>query len=188
VEHVVPANGSAEVTRLVIGLTGGPGAFFGVRLLEMLQDTPVETHLVICGCARNTILAETGCDPDDVRRLADRSYHEANQAARVSSGSFLTAGMIVAPCSTRSLGSIANGYANNLIHRAADVTIKEGRRLALLVDAPSLSAIDEENLLRMNAVPAVTVSHPNGSGPAAVDATVTELLALFGIRRQPPGA
>src|SRR5581483_8044385 len=129
---------SSRPTRLVVGLTGHPEAGLGVRLLELLRDAPIETHLVMCGCARDWVARTTGRTAEDVSRLADHVYDEANQAAKISSGSFLTAGMIVAPCSSRSLGSIAIGYASNLIHRAADVTLKEGRRLVLLVPASAL--------------------------------------------------
>lgn len=172
---------NAEKPRLVVGLTGGTGAAYGVRLLETLRAAHVETHVVMCRCARGSIGRETGRDPDAVLGLGDRTYHETNQAARISSGSFVTAGMIVAPCSTRSLASIASGYANNLIHRAADVTIKEGRRLVLVVGEPELGAIDLDNLARMSLVPGVAVSRASWDGGAAMDATIADALDLFGI-------
>lgn len=168
----------------MVGLTGGPGSAYGVRVLEALRAARVESHVVMCGCARSWIGRETGRDPDAVLRLAHRTYPEANQAARISSGSFITAGMIVAPCSTRSLASIASGYANNLIHRAADVTIKEGRRLVLVVGEPELGAIDMENLARMSLVPGVTVCRPRSGGAADTDATIADALELFGIDRR----
>ncbi len=145
-------------TRLVVGLTGGPEAGLGVRLLELLGDTPIETHLVMCGCAREWVARTTGRTADEVARLADRAYDQSNQAAKISSGSFLTAGMIVAPCSGRSLSSISIGYANTLIHRAADVTLKEGRRLVLLVPESALGPTSAESLARLRGVPGVVVA------------------------------
>ncbi len=149
---------SSRPTRLVVGLTGHPEAGLGVRLLELLRDAPIETHLVMCGCARDWVARTTGRTAEDVSRLADHVYDEANQAAKISSGSFLTAGMIVAPCSSRSLGSIAIGYASNLIHRAADVTLKEGRRLVLLVPASALGPGSAESVARLRAVPGAVVA------------------------------
>ena len=173
--------------RLVVGITGAEGATYAVRLLEVLRDTPVETHLVMCPCSRESLRAETGRDPADLRRLADRVYHPSNQAARISSGSFLTEGMIIAPCSATSLAAIATGLATTLIHRAADVMMKEGRRLALLVHESPLSAVHVENLRRLGRVscvmaPSVTsFSDPPASLDRMVDRTVARLLDLFGI-------
>ena len=150
--------GSERPARLVVGLTGGPEAGLGVRLLELLRDTPIETHLVMCGCARDWVARATGYTPEDVTRLADHVYDQGNQAAKISSGSFLTAGMIVAPCSGRSLGSISIGYANNLIHRAADVTLKEGRRLVLLVPESALGSASAESVARLRSVPGAVVA------------------------------
>jgi polyprenyl P-hydroxybenzoate/phenylacrylic acid decarboxylase-like protein len=141
----------------VVGITGGPGAEYGVHVLRTLANLEVDAHLVMCGCAADTIRQRTGLEAEDVLALAPRAYHEWNQAARISSGSFLTAGMIVTPCSTRSLASIAHGYANNLIHRAADVTIKEGRPLAVLVADANLGRVDVENVRWLGSVPGVTI-------------------------------
>lgn len=135
--------------RLSIGMTGATGAIYGVRILDALQDTPVETHLIMSAWARKTIVAETDRNPDEVLALADFVYEEGNQAARLSSGSFLTGGMIVAPCSMKTLAAIANGFSDNLISRAADVTLKEGRKLLLLVRESPLNAIHLENMLRL---------------------------------------
>src|SRR6266511_966897 len=101
----------AAPRRLIVGITGGTGAAFGVKLLQTLRDSPLETHLVMCDCSRATILAETGLELGQIRKLADRVYAHGNQAARISSGSFLTEGMVIAPCSMRSLAAIANGLA-----------------------------------------------------------------------------
>jgi 4-hydroxy-3-polyprenylbenzoate decarboxylase len=135
--------------RLVVAMTGATGAIYGVRILETLRDTPVETHAIISAWAEKTIAAETGWNATTVMELADYLYDENNQAARLSSGSFLTGGMIVAPCSMKSLSAIANGFSDNLISRAADVTLKEGRKLLLLVRESPLNAIHLENMLRL---------------------------------------
>jgi 4-hydroxy-3-polyprenylbenzoate decarboxylase len=135
--------------RLTVGMTGATGAIYGVRILEVLRDTPVETHLIMSSWARKTIVAEVGRKPDEVASLADFVYEEDNQAARLSSGSFLTGGMLVAPCSMKTLAAIANGYAENLIQRSADVCLKEGRKLLLLVRESPLNVIHLENMTRL---------------------------------------
>jgi flavin prenyltransferase len=135
--------------RLVVAMTGATGVIYGVRLLETLRDTPVETHLVMSGWARRTIIAETDRNPDAVLDLADQVHDEGDLAAPPASGSFLTDGMVVAPCSMKSLAAIATGVSENLVHRAADVTLKEGRRLLLLVRETPLSVIHLENMLRV---------------------------------------
>lgn len=155
---------------MVVGVTGGPGAGLAVRLLEALAPLPVETHLVMCGCASRRMEREVGRTPDEVRALADRVYAEGNQAARISSGSFLTAGMIVAPCSNTSLVSIGLGLATNLIHRAADVTMKEGRPLVLLLGEEDLGPLQAEALLRLERVLGVTVLPPTDAQAAVADA------------------
>jgi 4-hydroxy-3-polyprenylbenzoate decarboxylase len=135
--------------RLVVAMTGATGVIYGVRLLETLRDTPVETHLVMSVWARRTIIAETDRNPDAVRDLADQVHDEGDLSAPPASGSFLTDGMVVAPCSMKSLAAIATGVSENLVHRAADVTLKEGRRLLLLVRETPLSVIHLENMLRV---------------------------------------
>jgi flavin prenyltransferase len=166
--------------RLIVAMTGVDGARYGIGLLEALRQTSVEAHLVMCPCARQAIRAQTGRDPDLVRRLASRSYHPHNQAAKISSGSFLTRGMVIAPCSVRSMSAIVNGYATTLVARAADVTLKERRPLVLLVNESPLSPIQAENLRRAAAVPGVVVSWP---GQQAADEVVDGLLARFAIPR-----
>ncbi len=176
----------ARVPRLVIGLTGETGVLYGVRLLEMLAPTSIETHAIMCSCARRGI-SSTGRDPRHVAALADRTYGEWNQAARLSSGSFLTMGMLVAPCSPRSLGSIALGYANTLIHRAADVTMKEGRPLSLLLPVERLLDADRRHIARLEQVPGVRVgvARPQPSS-AQADTVLRGMLTLLGI--EPDGA
>lgn len=119
--------------RLIIGISGATGAIYGIRLLEVLRDVPeVETHLVITDMGKATISMETDRSIRDVEQLASKTYNVRDLAAPISSGSFETDGMIVAPCSARSLSAIANCANDNLLTRAADVTLKERRRLVLL--------------------------------------------------------
>jgi len=173
--------------RLVVGLSGATGAIYGVRILEVLQDTPVETHLIMSTWARKTITAEVGRNPDDVAALADHVYDESNQAARLSSGSFLTGGMLIAPCSMKTVAAIASGYADNLISRTADVCLKEGRKLVLLARESPLNAIHLENMLKLARMGVVIMppvpafyARPR-SLDEMVDHTVGRVLDHFGI-------
>jgi len=119
--------------RIVVGLSGASGAIFGIRALEMLAAIEdVETHLVISSGARTTISMETDLGADEVAGLADVVHKETNLAASISSGSFPTDGMLIAPCSIKTLSAIATSYTDNLLARAADVTLKERRTLVLL--------------------------------------------------------
>src|SRR5476651_2740341 len=124
--------GMAEVKRLIVGISGASGVIYGVRLLEALRPLPVETHLVMTRTAEVTLAHETDLKVADVRRLADVAYKIDDLAAAISSGSFRTMGMIVVPCSMRSLSEIAHGITSNLLTRAADVVLKEHRRLVLV--------------------------------------------------------
>jgi 4-hydroxy-3-polyprenylbenzoate decarboxylase len=126
-----------EKKRLVVGLSGASGAILGVRLLEMCQPLNIETHLVLSQAGRITIGQETGWKVSDVLGLADATYNPADIGASIASGSFETLGMVVIPCSIKTLSGIANSFARDLITRAADVTLKEGRPLVLVVrEAP----------------------------------------------------
>jgi flavin prenyltransferase len=120
--------------RLVIGITGASGAVYGIRLLELLRDTPdVEPHLIVSDSAKRTILEETDVSVAEVEALAARRYNNKDIGAAVASGSFKTAGMVIAPCSIKTAAAVAHCTADTLIARAADVTLKEGRPLILLV-------------------------------------------------------
>lgn len=134
--------------RLVVGMAGSPGASYALALLARLRSLDVESHLVTCGCSRSIITSETGLSLRQVRSKADGWYHERNQAAAISSGSFLTLGMVIVPCTMRSLAAIVTGVADNLVQRAADVTMKEGRRLVLAMAESEWSPIGSENLSR----------------------------------------
>jgi flavin prenyltransferase len=136
--------------RLIVGMTGATGTIFGVRLLQVLEGTGVETHLVMSKWAARTLMHETPYTAEEVQQMASHYYQSNDQGASISSGSFLTDGMIIAPCSVRSLGAIANGMGDNLVHRAADVILKERRRLVLMVRESPLSEIHLENMLKLS--------------------------------------
>lgn len=121
------------VKRIILGLTGASGVVYGIRMLGLLRDTDYETHLVITDAGKLTIEIETGYKARDVAAMADCVYDCDAIAAPPASGSFLTEGMIVVPCTVKSLSGIANSYTENLLIRAADVTLKEKRKLALVV-------------------------------------------------------
>jgi 4-hydroxy-3-polyprenylbenzoate decarboxylase len=119
--------------RLVVGITGASGVILGIRLLELLRPLEIETHLVVSPAARVTITQETTWKVSDVLALADVTYNHQDIGAAIASGSFATMGMVVIPCSIKTLSAIANSYADDLIVRAADVSLKEGRPLVLVV-------------------------------------------------------
>jgi 4-hydroxy-3-polyprenylbenzoate decarboxylase len=119
--------------RLIIGMTGASGAILGIRMLEVLKPTTIETHLVLSESAHLTINQETDWQLDDVLSLADVHYDFHDIGAAIASGSFSTMGMVIIPCSIKTLSAIANSYTDDLISRAADVTLKEGRPLVLVV-------------------------------------------------------
>jgi 4-hydroxy-3-polyprenylbenzoate decarboxylase len=119
--------------KIIIGISGASGAIYGVRLLEVLRETEIETHLIVSKAAAITIAHETEYKVSDVIALADHHYAVDNIAACISSGSFATMGMIVAPCSVKTMSEIACGTTTNLLSRAADVILKERRRLVLMV-------------------------------------------------------
>jgi flavin prenyltransferase len=125
-------SGIKHLRRIVIGISGASGAIYGVRLLEVLNETDIETHLVVSRSALITLAQEEKKKLSDVIALANVHYGSEDMAAAISSGSFRTLGMVVAPCSMRSLGEIASGVTASLLTRAADVTLKERRRLVLM--------------------------------------------------------
>ncbi len=137
-------------TKLIVGISGATGAIFGVRLLQVLQHSEIETHLVISKWGARTLIHETPYSLEQMHGLATRYYASHDEGAAISSGSFLTRGMVVCPCSVRSLAAIAQGHGDTLIHRAADVVLKEGRKLVLVVRETPLSAIHLENMLKLS--------------------------------------
>ena len=140
--------------RIVIGISGASGVIYGVRLLELLAETDLETHLVMTASAEVTLAHETDRKAADVKALADRVHSPRDIAASIASGSFRRRGMIVAPCSIRSLAEIAWGATGNLLTRAADVTLKERRPLVLLV---------RETPLHVGHLRAMTAASENGA-------------------------
>jgi flavin prenyltransferase len=120
-----------QTARLIVGISGASGTIYGVRLLEMLREAEIETHLVMSKSAEMTLAYETELKPKDVRALASVNYSVADIGAAISSGSFPTIGMVIAPCSIRTMSEIACGVTSSLLSRAADVVLKEKRRLVL---------------------------------------------------------
>lgn len=173
--------------RLIVAITGATGAIYGVRLLEHLRTAGVETHLVVSRWGARTLAHETTWAKADVEALATVSYAPADMGAAISSGSFRTDGMIVAPCSAKTLASIACGYGDNLVQRAADVVLKERRKLVLAVREAPLSEIHLENMLKLSRMGAVILppmpafyNHPQ-SVDDIVEHTVARMLDQFGI-------
>jgi flavin prenyltransferase len=164
-----------EPRRLIVALTGATGTAIGVRLLEMLHHTGVEAHLVMSRWARRTLVQETSYSVEQVEALAASVYPPSDQGAPIASGSFVTIGMIIVPCSMRTLAAIAHGLGDNLIHRAADVVLKERRRLVLAVRETPLSEIHLENMLKLARM-GVVIAPPLPafySRPQSVDDLVT---------------
>ncbi len=141
--------------RLIVGITGATGTIFGVRLLQMLYGSGVETHLVISKWAARTLTHETPYTVEQVQKMATHNYKVGDQGAAISSGSFITLGMVVAPCSMKTLAAVAQGYGDNLIHRAADVILKERRKLVLVVREAPFNDIHLENMLKLSRMGAV---------------------------------
>ena len=136
--------------KLIVGMTGATGAIFGIRLLEVLRDLNIETHLVISKWAAATIEIETDYSIERVKDLASFHYSYSDLGARISSGSFQVDGMIVAPCSMKTLATIRMGLADNLITRAADVILKERKKLLLMTRETPLNDIHLENMLTLS--------------------------------------
>jgi 4-hydroxy-3-polyprenylbenzoate decarboxylase len=134
--------------RLIVGITGASGAIYGIRLLQALQGSGVETHLVMSESARITLASESDMTAGDVEALATEVHHPRNIGATVASGSFKTMGMVIAPCSIRTLSEVAWGTTGNLLTRAADVVLKERRRLVLLLRETPLHAGHIQSMLQ----------------------------------------
>ena len=172
---------------MVVGITVATGVVYGVRLLERLREAGVETHLIISRWGARTLLHEAGRSREQVEALASVVYAPNDMGAAISSGSFPTTGMIVAPCSARTLAAIAHGFDDNLIHRAADVALKERRKLVLSVREAPLSDIHLENMLKLSRMGAVILPpmpafyhHPQTIDDL-IDYTVARMLDQFAI-------
>jgi flavin prenyltransferase len=177
----------SENQRLVVGISGASGVIYGIRLLELLRSLPVETHLVMSRAADVTVAHETTLKLAQVHALADQVHPIADIAASISSGSFKTMGMIIAPCSIRSMSEIASGVTSSLLTRAADVTLKEKRRLVLMVrETPfhlghlrTMALLAEMGAIIAPPVPAF-YSRPE-SLEDMIDHTLSRVLDMFGL-------
>jgi 4-hydroxy-3-polyprenylbenzoate decarboxylase len=176
------------VRRLIVGITGASGVVYGIRLLEVLRGVAgIETHLILTNAARQTIALETDHSPAAVEALADHCYRPGDIAAALSSGSFRTTGMVVIPCSIKSLSGIASSYADGLVVRAADVVLKERRRLVLVVRETPLhlghlrlmEQVTEMGAIVMPPVPAFY--HRPHTIEGIIDQTVNRVLDALGI-------
>lgn len=173
--------------KLVVGISGASGVILGIRLLELLKEIEIESHLILSPAARVTIAEETEWKISDVNALADAAYNHADISAAIASGSFKTIGMLVIPCSIKTLSAVANSYASDLLSRAADVTLKEGRPLLLVVRETPLhkghlrlmSLAAEAGAVIFPPVPAF-YAHP-ASLTDMIDNTVGRVLARIGI-------
>ena len=173
--------------RLVVGISGASGAIYGARLLELLRPLPVETHLVMSHAADVTLALETDLKPADLRARADVVHRIGDLAAPIASGSFPTIGMIVAPCSVRSMAEIATGATTTLLSRAADVALKERRRLVLLVRETPLHTGHLRTMAQLSEMGAVIAppvpafyAKPQ-SLAEMIDQTLGRVLDLFGL-------
>ncbi len=174
--------------RIIVGISGATGAIFGIRALEVLRAVGVESHLVLSTWGAKNIQLETDYSVDEVKALASVVHEEKNQAASISSGSYPTDGMIIAPCSMKSLACIAHGLADNLLNRAADVVLKERRKLVIMPREAPLSSIHLRNMLTLSDM-GVTIIPPMPafynrpkSLEEMVDHIVARALDQFGIQ------
>ena len=173
--------------RVIVGISGATGVIYGVRLLERLRDAGVETHLVISRWGARTLTHETPYSREQVEALAHTTYAPGDMGAAISSGSFQTTGMLIVPCSAKTLAAIAHGFGDGLIHRAADVVLKERRKLLLAVREAPLSDIHLENMLKLSRMGAVILppmpafyNNPRSLADI-VEHTVARMLDQFGI-------
>jgi 4-hydroxy-3-polyprenylbenzoate decarboxylase len=178
---------SGDRPRLVVGITGASGVVYGIRMLEALLGLPVETHLVMSKSAEMTIAYETDLKPADVKAMANVVYPIGDIGAAISSGSFRTMGMVIAPCTVRTLSEIASGVTSSLLTRAADVTLKERRRLVLMLRETPLHAGHIRSMLQVTEMGAIVAppvpafyTRPT-SLAEVVDQTVGRVLDLFDI-------
>lgn len=162
---------------IVVGISGASGVQYGIRLLKVLADMKIRTHLVISKSAKQIIQIETDYSPLEVEELASEVYGEKDFTASIASGSHMFDGMIIAPCSMKTLGSIASGISDNLMTRAADVCLKEGRKLILITRETPLSRIHLENMLRAQQAGAVIL--PACPGFYSKPQTIEELINIM---------
>ena len=178
---------------MIVAITGASGAAYGARLLEVLRGYPLETHLVISAWGEKTVALETGYTAQDVKKMCHYCYGDEDIDAPIASGSFQTGGMVIIPCSMKTLASITHGLADNLIARAADVVLKEQRRLVLVPRETPLNAVHLENMLKAARLGAVIAppmpafyNRPETISDL-VDCFVGRILDLFGLEHDLSG-
>jgi flavin prenyltransferase len=176
---------------LIIGITGATGVIYGIRLLEVLSSMKdIETHLIISEAGETTIRYETGRDISQVRKLASYAYDITDVGARLASGSFRRDGMVIAPCTVKTLSALANSYTDNLITRAADVTLKERQKLAVLFRETPLHLGHLRNLEKLAEIGAIILPpvpafyHKPKTVEDIVDYTVGKTLDIFNIKHE----
>lgn len=173
--------------RLIVGISGASGSLYGVRMLELLRETDVETHLVVSRAGAMTLTHELGMSVRELQGLADVTYAAGDVGASIASGSFRTLGMVVVPCSVKTLAEVATGVTGNLLSRAADVVLKERRRLALVVREAPLNLVHLRNMVTVTEAggiifpPVPTLYTRPGSLDEVVTQTVARVLDLFDI-------
>jgi flavin prenyltransferase len=174
---------------LIIGITGATGVIYGIRLLEVLSEIhEVETHLVISEAGEMTIKYETNRTIADIRKMANYSYNIHDVGARISSGSFQRDGMIIAPCTVKSMSALANSYTENLIIRAGDVTLKERKKVLLMVRETPLHLGHLRNMERLTEMGAIIMPpvpafyHKPKTTQDIIDHTIGKMLDMFGVK------
>lgn len=167
-----------ENLKIVVGVSGSSGVIYGIRFLQALSKLNIETHLVLSKWAKKNIEIETDENIEEILRAASYSYDETNMAAAISSGSFKTNGMAIIPCSMKTMSSIANGYDDNLISRAASVTIKENRRLVIVPRETPLSKIHISNMLKLSEIGVIILPAMPGfyHKPKTIDDLISHII------------
>jgi len=173
--------------KIIVAITGATGAIYGVRILQRPREAGAETHLVISRWGARTLLHETPYSREQVEALATVVYAPGDMGAAISSGSFRTDGMVIAPCSAKTLAAVAHGFGETLVHRAADVVLKERRKLVMVVRETPLSDIHLENMLKLSRMGSVMLppmpafyNHPR-TVDDVVEHTVSRVLDQFGL-------
>ena len=185
---------TAARSRVVVGITGATGALYGVRLLQRLKATGCETHLVASPAGVLNVHHELGLDRNALEALADTAYNPADVGAAIASGSFATTAMVVAPCSMKTLAAIAHGLSDNLLSRAADVTLKERRRLVLMVRETPFNLAHLRNMTAVTEMggvifpPLPAFYHRPATIDDLVNDTVERVLSLLGVADAHPKA
>lgn len=176
--------------KLVIGITGASGILYGVRMLEVLKECQVDVHLIMTEWAKKCLILETDYDFNQVRSLASNYSDDSNMASSISSGTHKTDGMIIIPCSMKTLSSIANGYEESLVSRAAGVTMKESRKLIIVPREIPLTSIHLENMLKLSRIGVIVLPAMPGfyNRPKSIDDILNHVIGKcldqFGIEHK----